>query len=125
VQVIRLRNAGRTYDGIAVQTGLSCAGVFDIRKRHEIAGAEALHDAPSGRKTDDGRHLDATQEAAVRELITDKTLDQLKMPYALWTRAAVGELIEQRFGIQAGGTHDDAVPGALGLHAAKADEEGL
>jgi transposase len=100
VQVIRLRNAGRTYDEIAVQTGLSCTGVFDICKRHEFAGASALRDAPSGRKTGDGRHLDATQEAAVRELITDKTPDQLKMPYALWTRAAVGELIEQRFGIR-------------------------
>ena len=26
--------------------------------------------------------------------------DQLKMPYALWARAAVGQLIEQRFGIR-------------------------
>ncbi|GKT26249.1 hypothetical protein AVHM3334_20470 [Acidovorax sp. SUPP3334] len=67
VQVIRLRNAGRTYDEIAAQTGLSRTGVFDIVKRHE-----------------EGRRLDAAQEAAVRKLITDKTPDQLKMSYALW-----------------------------------------
>ncbi|WP_197347142.1 IS630 family transposase, partial [Ralstonia pseudosolanacearum] len=36
----------------------------------------------------------------VRQLIADKTPDQLKMPYALWTRAAVGQLIEQCFGIR-------------------------
>jgi transposase len=48
----------------------------------------------------DGRRLEAEQEAAVRKLITDKTPDQLKMPYALWTRAAVGQLIEQRFGVR-------------------------
>jgi hypothetical protein len=36
----------------------------------------------------------------VRKLIADKTPDQLKMKYALWTRAAVGQLIEQRFGIR-------------------------
>lgn len=48
----------------------------------------------------DGRHLDTAQQAAVRELITDRTPDQLRMPYALWTRAAVGELIAQRFGIR-------------------------
>ena len=36
----------------------------------------------------------------MRKLITDKTPDQLKMPYALWSRAAVGELIEQRFGVR-------------------------
>jgi hypothetical protein len=63
-------------------------------------GAKALRDAPSGRKTGDGRLLDAAQEAMVRKLITDKTPDQLKMPYALWTRMAVAELIEQRFGIR-------------------------
>jgi transposase len=100
VQVIRLRKAVRTYDEIAAQTGLSRTGVFDICKRHEAAGAKALQDAPGGRKLGEGRRLDAAQEAAVRKLITDKTPDQLKMPYALWTRAAVGQLIEQRFGIR-------------------------
>ena len=49
VQVIRLRKAGRTYEDIAALTGLSRTGVFDICKRHEAAGAQALRDAPSGR----------------------------------------------------------------------------
>lgn len=100
VQVIRLRKAGRTYDEIATQTGLSRTGVFNICKRHEAAGEKALRDAPSGRQSGDGRLLDAAQETQVRKLITDKTPDQLKMPYALWTRAAVSQLIEQRFGIK-------------------------
>ena len=100
VQVIRLRAAGRTYDEIAAQTGLSRTGVFDICKRHESQGAKALRDAPHGRKTGDGRLLDEAQEALVRKLITDRTPDQLKMPYALWTRAAVAQLIEQQFGIR-------------------------
>ncbi len=34
------------------------------------------------------------------QLITDKTPDQLKMPYALWPRTAVGELVEQRYAIR-------------------------
>jgi transposase len=34
-----------------------------------------------------------------RYRIADCTPDQLKMPYALWTRTAVAQLIEQRFGI--------------------------
>jgi transposase len=100
VQVIRLRKAGQTYDEIAAQTGLSRTGVFDICKRHEALGTQALRDAPSGRQSGDGRLLDAAQEAMVRRLITDKTPDQLKMPYALWTRAAVAQLIEQRCGIR-------------------------
>lgn len=100
VQVIRLRKTGQTYNEIANQTGLSRTGVFDICKRHEDAGVQALHDAPGGRKTGEKRLLDAAQEATVRQLITDKTPDQLKMAYALWTRGAVADLIEHRFGIR-------------------------
>ena len=117
VQVIRLRKAGRTYDEIAEQTGLSRTGVFNICKRHEAGGAKALQDAPGGRKVGDKRLLDAEQEATVRKLIADKTPDQLKMPYALAHRATVRH--------PTGGAHDGSVPGALGLHAAEADEEGL
>ena len=36
----------------------------------------------------------------MRKLITDKTPDQLKMPYALWTRTAVAQLIEHRLDIR-------------------------
>lgn len=74
--------------------------MFDICKRHAASGARALRDAPNGRQSGDGRLLDAAQEAWVRKLITDKTPDQLKIPYALWTRAAVAQLIEQQFGIR-------------------------
>ena len=100
VQVIRLRKTGATYEQIATQTGLSRTGVFDICKRHEAAGAKALRDAPTGRQSGDGRVLSAAQEATVKKLITDKTPDQMKMPYALWTRAAVVQLIEHEFGIR-------------------------
>ena len=100
VQVIRLRKAGRTLDEIAQLTGLSKTGVFNICKRHDAGGAKALHDAPTGRQVGDKRLLSAEQEAQVQSLIMDKTPDQLKLPYALWTRGAVAELIEQRFGIR-------------------------
>jgi len=100
VQVIRLRKAGRTYDEIAAQTGLSRTGVFNICKRHEAGGAKALKDAPGGRQVGDKRLLSAEQEAAVRKLIADKTPDQLKMVYALWSRQAVAELIRERYGIE-------------------------
>ena len=100
VQVIRLRKAGRTYDEIAAQTGLSRTGVFNICQRHEAGGAKALKDAPSGRQVGDKRLLSLEQEAAVRKLIADKTPDQLKMVYALWTRQAVAELIRDRYGIE-------------------------
>lgn len=99
-QVIRLRKSGRTLDEIAEITGLSKTGVFNICKRHQERGAKSLHDAPTGRKVGDKRLLSAAQEAQVQKLIVDKTPDQMKMPYALWTRAAVAQLIEREFGIE-------------------------
>ena len=100
VQVIRLRKAGHTYDEIAELTGLSKTGVFNICKRHAEHGPKSLLDAPTGRQLGDQRLLSAEQEAQIQKLIMDKTPDQLKMPYALWTRQAVALLIEQRFGIR-------------------------
>jgi transposase len=99
VQVIRLRKAGLSYELIAQQTGLSRTGVLNICARHEAGGSAALRDRIGGRPLGDGRLLSAEQEAQVRRLIADRTPDQLKMPYALWTRTAVAQLIEQRFGI--------------------------
>jgi transposase len=100
VRVIRLRKAGRTYDEIAEQTGLSRTGVFNICHRHDEHGAPALRDAAGGRRLGEGRMLDLVQEQLVRQLIADKMPDQLKMPFALWTRVAVGQLIAQQFGIR-------------------------
>jgi len=99
VQVIRLRAAGHSYDEIALQTGLSRTGVFDICKRYATEGSSGLRDKAGGRQIGEKRLLSAEQEREVRRLICDKTPDQLKMPYALWTRGAVSQLIEHRFGI--------------------------
>ncbi len=100
VQVIRLRKAKQTYDQIAAQTGLSRTGVFNICRRHEAGGAAALKDAPGGRKVGDKRLLSVTQEKTMRQFIVDKTPDQMKMPYALWNRAAVARLIYERLDIR-------------------------
>jgi transposase len=125
VQVIRLRKTGLTYDAIAAQTGLSRTGVFDICKRHEDGGAKALRDAVGGRKVGEFRVLTAEQEREVQRLIRDKTPDQIKLPYALWSRAAVAELIAARFGIRVPVRTMGTYLKRWGLYAAKADSARL
>jgi transposase len=54
---------------------------------------------PRGRKPDEQRLLDAAQEAEVRGLIRRRTPDELGLPFALWSRAAVRALIVRRCGV--------------------------
>jgi transposase len=47
-----------------------------------------------------GLALAGHQAATVVRLIEDRCPDQLRLPFALWTREAVGELIQERYGIE-------------------------
>ena len=53
----------------------------------------------SRKKSGEGRSLTPDQEAHIRKLIADQRPEQLKMDFALWTRAAVGQLIAREFKI--------------------------
>lgn len=53
-----------------------------------------------GRQIGQARHLSRDHERRLQQMITDNAPDQMKMPYALWTRRAVMELIERETGIK-------------------------
>jgi transposase len=55
---------------------------------------------PRGRKPDEQRLLDAAQEAEVRGRIRRHTPDELGLPFALWSRAAVRELVARHCGVE-------------------------
>jgi transposase len=89
-----------TYDAIAAQAGLTRTGVFDICKRFAARGAAGLKSGRRGAAPGHARLLDPGQEAEVRALIRRHTPDELDLPFALWSRAAVRALIRQRFGVR-------------------------
>jgi transposase len=99
-QVIGLRQRGLTYKAIAAQVGLSGTGVFNICQRFAAEGAKGLVSKPRGRRPDAQRLLDAAQEAEVQGLIRRHTPDEVGLPFALWSRAAVGMLIARRCGVE-------------------------
>src|SRR5919107_2632208 len=99
-QVIGRRQAGMTYGAIAEQVGLSRTGVIDICQRFAAEGAKGLASKPRGRKPDEQRLLDAAQEAEVQTLIRRHTPDELGLPFALWSRAAVGMLVTRQCGVE-------------------------
>jgi transposase len=83
------------------------AGLLDVHYNsvgrwiatYDSEGAGALVSARRGRKKGGCRNLLPDQEKEIQKVIIDKTPDQLKMPFALWTRRAVCDLIETKFGL--------------------------
>lgn len=64
----------------------------------KAGGLRALKQKARGRRSGEGR-LNAKQSERIRRLIVDNLPDQLKLPFYLWTRAAVVTLIEREFGV--------------------------
>jgi transposase len=59
-----------------------------------------LKTGPRGPEPGTGRDLSAAQEAEVQALIRRYTPDEVELPFALWSRAAVRELIWQRYRVR-------------------------
>ncbi len=62
-------------------------------------GAKALKPRRRGVSKGSGRSLTPDQERHIRNRIVEKTPDQLKLPFALWTREAVADLIAREYDI--------------------------
>jgi transposase len=81
-------------------TGLSYPAVRATIDLFETGGWTAIAPLRRGRPRGDGRVLSPAQEEAIQRIIIDKRPEQLKMDFFLWSRAAVGQLIEQEYGIK-------------------------
>jgi len=68
-------------------------------RKYEKRGMSALDAKTRGRKPGEKTLLEPRQCAQIIRAISDKTPDQLKLPFVLWTRAAVRDYIEEKFGI--------------------------
>jgi transposase len=99
-QAVKLRLGGMKLAVVATTVGLSQGTIISAMKSYNAGSWPAVAVGARGRSTGDGRTLTAEQEKTIRKMICDRTPDQLKMPYALWTRSAVGELIRQQFGVK-------------------------
>ncbi len=65
----------------------------------EMSGEAALMGGARGRRPGQQKALNRRKEATIRRLVAGRCPDQLKLPFALWTREAVGQLIAQTIGI--------------------------
>ena len=99
-QVIRLRKQGIPNKVLAEGVGISVGRASKIWRSYVKEGSKAIKLGIRGRRTGEKRTLTTEQEAQVKQALIDKTPDQLKLPFALWTRDAVKLLIRQRFSLE-------------------------
>lgn len=78
--------------------GLSQSGIEKIWCKYKIEGKRGISERKRG--VQGGKKINGKQAAEVRQLIKDKLPDQLKLPFGLWTREAVQQLIQNRYKIE-------------------------
>lgn len=98
LRVMQALRAGMSQAGAARVFGVSRQSVNGWDRRRSEGGVWALRSRPRGRPP--VLYLKPYQAATVVRLITDRCLDQLKMPFALWTREAVRDLIAHRCSVR-------------------------
>ncbi len=98
-RAISLKKVGYTQVRIAEIFGVRPATVSSWNKTYKEQGLKGLKDDKRGVKSEDCKLLSNTQEKTIQGMILDTMPDQLKLPYALWTRKAVKELVFREFGI--------------------------
>lgn len=78
--------------------GITERSVNRIWARYKAEGRYCLNNKKRGVK--DGKKINGVQGAEIRRLIKDRLPDQLKLPFGLWTREAVQQLIFRKYGIE-------------------------
>ena len=89
---LRQTAAANTY-------GVSVRAVNKWVAIDKVGGLRALKPKRRGRRLGQGGRLRVVKRERIRRLIVGKLPDQLKLPFYLWTRAAVASLIAREYGI--------------------------
>lgn len=96
---------------VAVCEGMSktaAAQVFGVSRyaihlwvtAYEHGGEAALAKRTKGPAKGQGKKLSAGQEKKMKAWVVGRCPEQLRLPFYLWTRGAVRELIDERFGVR-------------------------
>jgi transposase len=99
-RAVALVDAGKTRQVAAAAVGVNRRFVGEWVKARDHGGEEALDGGRRGRRPGEQLALKERDATRIRRLIADKCPDQLKLPFALWTREAVATLIERETGIR-------------------------
>ena len=88
-----------TQKAAAETFGVGYSTVKKWYKSYRLEGKKGLAMKKRGRAKG-SKQITKEQEKAIKKKIVDKVPEQLKLPFALWTREAVQGLIKREFGIE-------------------------
>jgi len=94
-QAIRLRKAGKKYREIEEVLSVSQTIICTWYKKYEREGKKGIKARKREHKLGKFRTLNSDQGKKLKKLIQNKCPAQLKLPFALWTRIAIQQLIRQ------------------------------
>jgi transposase len=98
LKVLKAIQGGKKQEEAAELFGVTRQAIGRWVKKYREGGEKALRAKKKGRPK--GRSLEPWQAAQIAKAVVDYYPEQLKLPFYLWTRDAVAELIEKRFGIR-------------------------
>lgn len=99
-RAVRAVIGGQSHREVAATLGVERAVVSKWMRRWRDGGWEGLGERRRGRRPGEQQALKPWQQGVIVQLIKDKHPDQLQLPGFLWTRDAVMELIDRRFGVR-------------------------
>ena len=91
--------AGKTRVEAAAAVGVNRRFVGEWVEAVRRSGEAVLAGGRRGRRPGEQKPLSPSQEQRIRRLVADRCPDQLKLPFALWTRDAVRALIAREVGV--------------------------
>lgn len=97
IKAIKMVLKGSPSKTVAELFEVSPQAVCKWLKLYRAGGFKALKNKQRGKRKDTGRRLSEDQEWSIYRTILDKFPNQLKFPFALWTREAIRQLILKRF----------------------------
>lgn len=96
-KAIAARRAGQSVTAVAGLFGVSRQAVYNWQARHAAGGAAGLAARKRGKPP--APKLSSRQAARIRRMIRNRHPEQLLLPFALWTREAVQQLMARQCGV--------------------------
>ena len=97
-QVVSLLKKKMKHGDIVDVLNISVHVVDSISKAYKAKWSTCIKEKRCGRKFWEKRQLTPEQEKEIRQILIDKHPEQMKLSFMLWARAAVCELINDKYG---------------------------